>query len=105
VLITKPAVSHAPELVLSTFNPHNLPLNVILPSQVRYSILVLTIILGMIKDTGIARPRALVGVKIFSSPRFPHQFWNPASLSKKVLGILSPEVKRPGHEADHSPPT
>jgi hypothetical protein len=38
-----------------------------------------------------------VGWEFFSSPLRPHWFWLPGALS---LGI-----KRPGREADHSPPS
>jgi hypothetical protein len=38
-----------------------------------------------------------VGSRIFSSPHRPDQLWCPPNL-------LSPGVKRPGREADHSPP-
>jgi hypothetical protein len=38
-----------------------------------------------------------VGSRIFSSPRRPDRLWGPPS-------TLSPGVKRPGREADHSPP-
>jgi len=35
---------------------------------------------------------------IFSLQPHPHWFWSPTE-------VFSPEVKWPGHEADHSPPT
>jgi hypothetical protein len=44
--------------------------------------------------------------KIFSSSRPPDRFRGPPSiLSNWVPGALSPGVKLPGREADHSPPT
>jgi hypothetical protein len=46
-----------------------------------------------------------VGSRIFSSSRRPDRFWGPGNLlSNGVSGDLSWEVKRPGREADHSPP-
>jgi hypothetical protein len=50
-------------------------------------------------DRGVG-VRIPVGSRIFSSPRGPDWLsirWVPVA--------LSPGVKRPGHEADHSPPT
>jgi hypothetical protein len=42
---------------------------------------------------------------ISSLPR-PNRFWNPPSLLSSVFqGALSLGVKRPGYEADHSPPS
>jgi hypothetical protein len=42
----------------------------------------------------------------FSSPPRPERLWGPPSrLSSGYQGILSVGVKRPGREADHSPPT
>jgi hypothetical protein len=42
---------------------------------------------------------------IFSSPRRPDRFWVPPSLqSNGYRGAYSPVLKRPGREADHSPP-
>jgi hypothetical protein len=43
-----------------------------------------------------------IGSRIFSSPSRPDRLWGPI---QRVPGALSPGVKRPGHEADHSPPT
>jgi hypothetical protein len=44
------------------------------------------------------------GWEFFSSPGRPEQFWGPPSLlSNGVTGSLSLGVKRPMHEADHSP--
>jgi hypothetical protein len=49
--------------------------------------------------------RVPVGAGFFSSPRCPHRLWGPPSLlSNGYRGDLSPEVKRSGREADHSPP-
>jgi hypothetical protein len=49
--------------------------------------------------------RVQVGSRIFFSPRRPDRLWGqPSFLSKRVLGAISPEVKRPGREPDHSPP-
>jgi hypothetical protein len=46
----------------------------------------------------------LVGPRIFSSPCHPDQLWGPPNLlSNGYWGALSPGVKRPGREADHSP--
>jgi hypothetical protein len=50
--------------------------------------------------------RVPVGSRSFSSSRRPDRFWSPPRLlSNGVPGTLSPSVKRPGREADHSPPT
>jgi hypothetical protein len=43
--------------------------------------------------------------KIFSSPRRPRRLWVAPSLLKRLLGTLSPGVKRPGSEADDFRPT
>jgi hypothetical protein len=49
--------------------------------------------------------QVLVGERIFTPPRRPDRLWSPPSLlSKGYRGARSPEVKRPGREADHSPP-
>jgi hypothetical protein len=42
------------------------------------------------------------GWKFFSPSPSPNRFWGPPSL---VLGALLQGVKRPGREADHSPPS
>jgi hypothetical protein len=49
--------------------------------------------------------RVLVRSKMFSSPRHPDQFWGPPSLLFNGYRGFSPGIKRPGREADHSPPT
>jgi hypothetical protein len=55
-------------------------------------------------DRGVG-VRLLVGSRIFSSPRRPGRLWGPPNLlSNGYRGALSPGVKRPGREADHSPP-
>jgi hypothetical protein len=42
----------------------------------------------------------------FSSPPHPDRLWGPPShLSNSYRGLLSPEMKRQGREADHSPPS
>jgi hypothetical protein len=49
--------------------------------------------------------QVLVGSRIFSSPRHPDWPWGPPNLlSNGYWGALSPGVKRPRREADHSPP-
>jgi hypothetical protein len=41
--------------------------------------------------------------RLFSSPHCPDQLWCPPSLvSSGYRRAVSPAVKRPGHEADHS---
>jgi hypothetical protein len=55
--------------------------------------------LGTGWTTGVG-VQVLVGSRIFSSPCHPDRFWGPPSLlSNGYRG-----VKRPGCEADHSPP-
>jgi hypothetical protein len=50
----------------------------------------------------VDRFRVPVGSRIFSSPR---RLGPAQPLIQRVPGALSPRVKRPEHEADHSPPT
>jgi hypothetical protein len=46
------------------------------------------------------------GWEFFSKPPRPERLWGPPSLlSNGVPGALSLGVKRPGREADHSPPS
>jgi hypothetical protein len=48
--------------------------------------------------------RVPVGSSMFSSPRRPDRLWGPPNLlSDEYRRALSPGVKRPGREADHSP--
>jgi hypothetical protein len=48
--------------------------------------------------------RVPAGVRFFSSPHCPDQFWGPPSfLSSGYWGLFG--VNWPGHEADHSLPT
>jgi hypothetical protein len=50
--------------------------------------------------------RVLVESRIFSSPNRSDRLWGPPNLlSNGYRGTLSPGVKRPGREADRSPPT
>jgi hypothetical protein len=54
------------------------------------------------REVGVRVP---VGSRIFSSPRHPDRLWGPSNLLYPMgIGALSPEVKRQGREADHSPP-
>jgi hypothetical protein len=54
-------------------------------------------------DRGVG-VRVPVGSRIFSSPPRPDRLWGPTQPPIKwVPGALSPGVKRPGREADHSP--
>jgi hypothetical protein len=47
-----------------------------------------------------------VGVRICTSPRHPDRLWGPPNLlSNGYRGALSPGVKWPVREADHSTPT
>jgi hypothetical protein len=76
------------------------------------------VILSRVSAVGIATGYGLddrgvgvqvpVGSNIFSSPRRPDHLWVPPSLLSKSNGYrggFCPGVKRPGREADHSPPT
>jgi hypothetical protein len=46
------------------------------------------------------------GWEFLSSPPRPDRLWGPTKPPIQwVLGALSLVVKRPGHEADHSPPS
>jgi hypothetical protein len=54
-----------------------------------------------VRGVGVRVP---VGSRIFSSPCLPDRLSGPPSLLSKGYRGLSPELKRPGREADHSPP-
>jgi hypothetical protein len=54
-------------------------------------------------DRGVG-VRVSVGSRIFSSPRRPDGLWGRQPPIQWVPGALSPGVKRPWLEADHSPP-
>jgi hypothetical protein len=56
---------------------------------------------GIATSYRVDEVRVPLGTRIFSSPRRPDRFWGPPSL---LSNGLSPGVKRPGHEADYSPP-
>jgi hypothetical protein len=56
-------------------------------------------------DGGGVGVRVPVGAKSFISLRRPDRFWGPPSLLSNSYGGFSPEVKRPGREADRLPPT
>jgi len=48
----------------------------------------------------------LIPPRIYFKPPRPDRLWSPFSLlSKGYRGAVSPGVKLPGHEADHSPPS
>jgi hypothetical protein len=54
-------------------------------------------------DRGIGI-RVPVGSRIFFPPRCPGRLWGPPNLlSIGYRGAVSPEVKRQGRDADHSP--
>jgi hypothetical protein len=55
-------------------------------------------------DRGI-RVNVPVGSRILTSRSRPHRLWGTPSLLFNGYGGASPRVKRPGREADHSPPT
>jgi hypothetical protein len=56
-------------------------------------------------DRGVG-VRVPVGSRIFTSLRLPDRLWGPPNLlSNGYRGFFSWGVKRPGREADHSPPT
>jgi hypothetical protein len=52
-------------------------------------------------DQGVG-VRVPMRAKIFTFPYRPDRLWSPLQW---VLGALSPWIKRPRREADHSPPT
>jgi hypothetical protein len=63
------------------------------------------IVTGYGMDDRRVRVRVLVRSRIFSSSRRPDLLRGPHNLiSNGYRGALSPGVKRPGSEADHSPP-
>jgi hypothetical protein len=52
------------------------------------------------------RVRAVVGARVFFSPRRPDRPWTSQSLlSNGYRGLFSRGIKRQRREADHSPPT
>jgi hypothetical protein len=57
-----------------------------------------------LNDRGVG-VRVPVVSRIFSSPRRPDRIWGPPNLVSNGYRGMSPGVKRPGREADHSPPT
>jgi hypothetical protein len=60
-----------------------------------------------LEDRGVG-VRVPVGSRIFSTPHCPDWPWGPPSLlanGYKGGGLFPWGVKRPGREADHSPPT
>jgi hypothetical protein len=55
------------------------------------------------REVGVRVP---VGARFFRSPSRLHRFWGSAQPPIQwVPGTLSPEIKLPGREADHSPPS
>jgi hypothetical protein len=48
--------------------------------------------------------RVPVGSRIFSFPRRPGRLWGPTNFLSNGYRGSSPRVKRPGREADNSPP-
>jgi hypothetical protein len=56
-------------------------------------------VVGIATGYGLVSVRVPVGSRIFFSPRRPDRLWGPPSL------LANGQVKRPGREADHSPPT
>jgi hypothetical protein len=52
------------------------------------------------------RPIPGMGKRFFSAPRRPDRLWGPPSLLyNEYQGFFPSGVKRPGREADHSPPS
>jgi hypothetical protein len=49
--------------------------------------------------------RVPVGSRIFASSYRSDRLWGPPNLLYNGTGSSFPRVKRPGREADHSPPT
>jgi hypothetical protein len=67
-------------------------------------------VVGIVTSYGLddedVEVRVPVGSRIFSSPRRPDRLWgSPNLLLNGYWRAVSPGVKRPGREADHSPPT
>jgi hypothetical protein len=63
------------------------------------------IAIGYGLDDGGVGVRVPVGSRIFSSPRRPDRLRPTQPHIQWIPGALSSGVKRPGREADHSPPT
>jgi hypothetical protein len=62
------------------------------------------IVTGYRLDERGVRVQVLVGPRIFSSPCCSDRFWGHPASYPTGTGALSTGVKRPGREADHSPP-
>jgi hypothetical protein len=56
---------------------------------------------GLDRGVGVRVP---LGSRIFSSPRRPDRLMGPHKLLSMGTASSFPGVKRPGHEAEHSPP-
>jgi hypothetical protein len=64
------------------------------------------IVTGYGLDNQVVGVLVLMGASIFTSPYHPDWLWvSPNLLSNEYWGLFPLGVKRPGREADHSPPT
>jgi hypothetical protein len=67
---------------------------------------VVTMVTGHGLDDQGVRVQVPVGARIYISPCRPDRLWGPLNLLPNgYWGLFPRGVKRPGREADHSPPT
>jgi hypothetical protein len=89
-----------------TYKAYNIPLRICRSASngSRYSSVGIATGYGL-NDRGVG-VRVPVGSRIFSPPCRPDRLWGPHSLlSNEYAWTLSPGIKRPLREADHSLPT
>jgi hypothetical protein len=58
----------------------------------------------VIRQPGFDSLQGWEGIFFSSEPR-SDRLWGPDSLISDEQGVLSPDLKRPGREADYSPPS